>query len=93
MKKQWSKRILMTAACVLTAVLSAAPLYASDAQGKVEDGDVQVAVDFEDGGTGSFMTYMNGGSCEIANEDGALAVHITNCGSTTPIRSTMTDLP
>lgn len=81
MKKQWSKRILTTAACVLTAVLSAAPLYASDAQGKVEDGDVQVAVDFEDGGTGSFMTYMNGGSCEIANEDGALAVHITNCGS------------
>ncbi len=46
-----------------------------------ETGQVLVDIPFDDGGTGGFVIYTNGGSCEILNADGALAVDITDCGN------------
>jgi len=44
-------------------------------------GDSIIHLDFDDGGTDGFAIYTNGGSCEISNIEGALAVDIAQCGS------------
>ena len=40
-----------------------------------------IALNFDDGGLDGFETYIEGGACELSNEDGQLAVLITSCGS------------
>ena len=44
-------------------------------------GEEIIHIDFDDGELDGFTTYVNGGSCALSNEDGALAVHIDSCGS------------
>ena len=59
-------------------IMTAAPAVSGEA---VSDGDVILSVGFDDGTTDGFAIYTNGGSCEISNADGALAVDIYGCGS------------
>ena len=65
---------LLTAAALLTALNPAAAIVSA-----AEDGEVLVDLTF-DSDTENFMTYMNGGTCEIANTDEQLDVLISNCG-------------
>ena len=73
------------AAAVLAAAfafvfLAGAPEQAWSAEAG-QAGEELVHLDFEDGSTGGFSIYTNGGSCEIANADGQLEVSIEKCGS------------
>ena len=56
------------------------PVRAGETQ-SLQPGDTIIQLDFDDGGTDGFSIYTNGGSCEISNADGALAVDIAQCGS------------
>ena len=47
----------------------------------VKPGDVIIHMDFEDGGTGKFAEYRNGGDFELSNENNKLKIHILRCGS------------
>ena len=47
----------------------------------VKPGDVIVSMDFEDGETGKFAEYRNGGDFEMTNDNGKLEIHILRCGS------------
>ena len=47
----------------------------------VKPGDVIVSMDFEDGETGKFAEYRNGGDFEMTNDNGKLKIHILRCGS------------
>ena len=47
----------------------------------VQTGDVIVDINFDDGDIDGFVTYTNGGECEISNADGELAVNVKKCGS------------
>ena len=58
-------------------LLSAVPLRAVSAA----QGEEIIHLDFDDGTLDGFETYMEGGECELRNEDGRLAVSITGCGS------------
>ena len=48
---------------------------------QLKDGDVLVDINFDDGTVNNFVTYTNGGSYELKNEDGQLVADIKNCGS------------
>ena len=48
---------------------------------QLKDGDVLVDINFDDNDVDGFMTYTNGGICEIAPADGQLVVNIKNCGA------------
>ena len=48
---------------------------------QLKDGDVLVDINFDDGTVNNFVTYTNGGSFELKNEDGQLVADIKNCGS------------
>ena len=48
--------------------------------GKLEDGMEVVNLDFDDGETGGFTVYTNGGTCDIKNPGDKLEVDIENCG-------------
>ena len=58
-------------------LLSAVPLRTVSAA----QGEEIIHLDFDDGTLDGFETYMEGGECELRNEDGRLAVSITGCGS------------
>ena len=47
----------------------------------VKAGDVIIDMNFDDGSTGKFSEYRNGGDFEMSNEDGKLKIHILRCGS------------
>ena len=47
----------------------------------VADGDRVIDINFDDGGTGNFVTYVNGGEETISNVDGELCVEIINTGT------------
>jgi len=47
----------------------------------LNDGDVLVDINFDDGDTDGFITYINGGAEELSNEDGKLCISISDCGS------------
>lgn len=47
----------------------------------LQDGDVIIDLNFDDGETDGFTTYTNGGSFTISNEDGELASDIQSVGS------------
>lgn len=74
-KQLWRKsaKVLLLAAVLLSLVL---PVYA-DAP---KDGERLVDLNFDDGSTGDFMVYTNGGTSDLANENGQLVFHISNCG-------------
>ena len=76
-KKKCALGAVITAAAALAAGCSAPAQEAAAPQ----DGQVLVDINFDDGSTGGFVIYTNGGSCEISNDEGALAVDITGCGS------------
>ena len=67
----------------ILAGVTAALILSAMAAGTVcaEAGDEIVHLDFEDGTVCGFETYIEGGACELRNEDGMLAVDITSCGS------------
>ncbi len=46
----------------------------------LHDGDAIIDINFDDAGTGKFGSYMNGGSCAIANAGGELAITIGDVG-------------
>ena len=58
-----------------------APTEAKKEDLNIKPGDVIIGIDFEDGETGKFMEYRNGGDFEMENVDGKLVVHIKRCGS------------
>ena len=64
------------AGAALAVLLAGSPAFVCPAQ----PGDVIVSIDFDDGSVDGFETYLEGGACELRNEDGALAADITNCG-------------
>jgi len=47
---------------------------------QLKDGDVLVDINFDDGTDNGFVTYTNGGSFELKNEEGQLVADIKNCG-------------
>nr|MCR5632839.1 glycoside hydrolase family 9 protein [Eubacterium sp.] len=47
---------------------------------QLKDGDVLVDINFDDGSDNNFVTYTNGGSFELKNEEGQLVADIKNCG-------------
>ena len=51
------------------------------AKAEFHNGDHVVDINFDDGSTGNFNKYSNGGICEISNVDGELDVAITKCGA------------
>ncbi len=53
----------------------------TDAAPQFKDGESIVDINFDDDDVDGFMVYTNGGTCDIAAEDGKLAVTIKNCGS------------
>ena len=61
-------------ALLICALLS---LAGSAAQADPEE---LIALDFDDGSLDGFETYIEGGACQLANEDGQLAVRIDSCG-------------
>ncbi len=52
----------------------------ADSSAQLKDGDVLVDINFDDNDVDGFMTYTNGGICEISASDGQLVVNIKNCG-------------
>ena len=52
----------------------------ADDSAQLKDGDVLVDINFDDGTVDNFVTYTNGGSYELINEDGQLVADIKNCG-------------
>ena len=50
------------------------------AAAEFHNGDHVVDINFDDGSTGGFYTYSNGGICEIENADNEMDVMITKCG-------------
>ena len=52
----------------------------ADNSAQLKDGDVLVDINFDDNDVDGFMTYTNGGICEISASDGRLVVNIKNCG-------------
>ena len=75
--------ILALAVILCTGFLAPSQTRAAEASAEqgITDGQVLVDLTFEDGTTEGFTTYTNGGSCDISNEDGRLAVDIHSCGS------------
>ena len=69
-------RVFLTAGAAAVAVSFGTALTAAAAPA-----DEIVHLDFDDGTVDGFMTYIEGGECELANEDGKLAVKITSCGN------------
>ena len=63
----------VTAAVILSAMTAGLVCAAA--------GDEIVHLDFDDGTVCGFETYIEGGACELRNEDSMLAVDITSCGS------------
>ena len=77
MKKNWRKAAMAGFICAAMAIAGPAAVRGAEVP---ENGQVLVDIPFDDGGTGGFVVYTNGGSCEISNADSALAVDITDCG-------------
>ena len=48
--------------------------------GALQNGDVLVDINFDDGDVDGFTSYMNGGEYELAAEDGQLVAKINKCG-------------
>ena len=44
-------------------------------------GETLIELNFDDGGLDGFTTYVEGGACELSNQDGKLAVAISSCGN------------
>ena len=47
---------------------------------QLKDGDVLVDINFDDNDVDGFMSYTNGGTFDLKNEDGQLVATIKNCG-------------
>ena len=75
--RKWRHTAMAAFVCAVSAVAGAGGVRGAEVP---EDGQVLVDIPFDDDGTGGFVIYTNGGSCEISNADGALAVDITDCG-------------
>ena len=65
---------------LLLALLCAPGTLTTQAEEKLQDGQVLANLNFDDGTTQGFAIYTNGGRCEISNQDGMLAVDIYQCG-------------
>ena len=68
------KTLAGVAAAVILSAMAAGTVCAAA-------GDEIVHLDFDDGTVCGFETYLEGGACELRNEDGMLAIDITSCGS------------
>lgn len=53
----------------------------SKGSSQLKDGDVLVDINFDDGTVNNFVSYTNGGSYDLKNEDGQLVADIKKCGS------------
>ena len=66
----------LTIACLLgymLVFLGIVPVWAAE--------NTLIDLEFDDGSPDGFTTYIEGGDCELFNQDGKLAVHIRSCGN------------
>ncbi len=70
-----------TGTTAATEAVTEAPTEEAKEDINVKPGDVIIDMNFDDGETGKFNEYRNGGDFEMENVDNKLVIHIKKCGS------------
>lgn len=85
MKKKQLMALLLSATLAvsgmgITGLGAVEAMAATEAEVSMKDGDILVDLTFDSSDEG-FMSYTNGGECEISNSNKQLAIHITKTGT------------